>query len=101
MIRSRIAALGAALVTSLGAHAQSLEPRSVSPRGPPLPAEQSVVRLFENAAPSVAYITTERIEQTSFFTVGVAKNAGSGFVWDGEGHIVTNFHVVEGARNVQ
>jgi 2-alkenal reductase len=59
------------------------------------------VRLFENAAPSVAYITTERVEQRNFFTIGVARNAGSGFVWDTQGHIVTNFHVVEEARNVK
>jgi 2-alkenal reductase len=101
MIRHRNAELGAALIASLGAHGQGPEPRAVSPRGPLLPAEQSVVRLFENAAPSVAYITTERIEQTSFFTVGLAKNAGSGFVWDSQGHIVTNYHVVEGARDVK
>ena len=101
MLPSRIAAVIATLAASLGASAASVEPRAVSPRGPLLPAEQSVVRLFENAAPAVAYITTERLEQTSFFTVGVAKNAGSGFVWDGEGHVVTNFHVVEGARNVK
>src|SRR5437868_1802098 len=97
----RIAAVVTAVFASLATSAQPVEPRPVAPRGPLLPAEQSVVRLFESAAPSVAYITTERVEATSFFTVGVAKNAGSGFVWDGQGHIVTNFHVVEGARNVQ
>jgi 2-alkenal reductase len=99
MIRQS-AALLATLFTALGAAGQAIEPRGVSPRGPLLAAEQSVVKLFEGAAPAVAYITTERIEATRFFTVGVAKNAGSGFVWDSRGHIVTNFHVVEGARNV-
>src|SRR3954463_7870635 len=101
MIRPRIAAFAAAVLASFAAHSETAEPRSVAPRGPLLAAEQSVVRLFETAAPSVAYITTERIEQTSFFTVGVAKNAGSGFVWDSQGHIVTNYHVVEGAREVK
>jgi 2-alkenal reductase len=101
MIGHRIAVLAAAILASLAAHSQGPEPRPISPRGPLLPAEQSVVRLFENVAPSVAYITTERIEQTSFFTVGLAKNAGSGFVWDSQGHIVTNYHVVEGARDVK
>ena len=101
MIRHRIAALGTALFTSLAAHSQTAEPRTIAPRGPLLPAETSVVRLFETAAPSVAYITTERIEQTSSFGVGVAKNAGSGFIWDAQGHVVTNYHVVEGARDVK
>ena len=79
----------------------AVEPRAVAPRGALLPAEQATIRLFETAAPSVAYINTERLEPTSFFTVGVAKGAGSGFVWDASGHVVTNFHVVEGARTVQ
>jgi 2-alkenal reductase len=49
----------------------------------------------------VAYIYTERLERTSFFTVENAKGAGSGFVWDSAGHVVTNYHVVEGANSVQ
>src|SRR5260221_4084335 len=81
--------------------ASQAEPRAVTSRGALLPAEQSTVRLFETAAPSVAYINTERLEPTSFFTVGVAKGAGSGFVWDTHGHVVTNFHVVDGTRTVQ
>ncbi len=76
------------------------EPRSVSQRGPLLPSEQAMVSLFENAAPSVAYITTEVIHSAGFFGAEVAHGAGSGFVWDGAGHIVTNNHVVEGASHV-
>jgi 2-alkenal reductase len=95
----------AAILTAAGAlfaqRPSPVEPRAVMGRGPLLPAEQSVVKLFESTAPSVAYINTERLEPTSFFTVGVAKGAGSGFVWDNAGHVVTNYHVVEGARDVQ
>ena len=76
------------------------EPRTVTPRGPLPPQEQSVVSLFESAAPSVAYITTERLARTGLFTAGVSQGAGSGFVWDAAGHVVTNFHVLRGARNV-
>jgi len=76
------------------------EPRTVTPRGPLPPQEQSVVTLFESAAPSVAYITTERLARTGLFTAEVAQGAGSGFVWDAAGHVVTNFHVLRGARNV-
>jgi len=76
------------------------EPRNVAPRGPLLPSEQAMVALFETAAPSVAYITTEVIRSAGFFGEQVAHGAGSGFVWDGAGHIVTNNHVVEGASHV-
>ena len=64
--------------------------------------ERSLVALFENAAPSVAYITTENLVRQGFFgeQVGVSQGAGSGFVWDSAGHVVTNFHVVRGAQKV-
>ena len=61
------------------------EPRGVSPRGPLLPSEQAMVALFEAAAPSVAYITTEVIHHEGFFGSELARGAGSGFVWDGSG----------------
>ena len=76
-----------------------VEPRTVAPRGPLLDHERSMVALFESAAPAVAYITTERIER-NFFYEQVAQGAGSGFVWDNTGHVVTNYHVIQGARKV-
>ena len=83
-----------------GAQRPPSEPRAVAPRGPLGAQEQSVVRLFESAAPSVAYITTQSIARRGFFAQ-VAAGAGSGFVWDDKGHVVTNHHVVEGAVKVQ
>jgi len=76
-------------------------PRAVTPRAPLTGNESNLVQLFENAAPSVAYIYIERQQRTSFFTIGTAKGAGSGFVWDTAGHVVTNYHVVEDASSVQ
>jgi 2-alkenal reductase len=76
------------------------EPRPVTPRGALSAREQGVVKLFEATAPSVAYITTQSISRRGFFAQ-VAAGAGSGFVWDDKGHIVTNHHVVEGAVKVQ
>ena len=75
-------------------------PRAVAPRGALLEAERSLVTLFENAAPSVAYITTENLVQRGFFGTGVAQGAGSGFVWDSQGHVVTNYHVIVNAQKV-
>jgi len=76
------------------------EPRAVAPRGPLLAHEQALASLFEATAPSVAYITTERLERVGFFAAEVAQGAGSAFLWDSAGHVVTNFHVVAGARRV-
>ncbi len=91
------AAVGAAAALPL---ADASEPRAVTPRGPLLAYEQALVRLFDETAPSVAYITTEQLRATGFFTAAVAQGAGSGFVWDAAGHVVTNHHVVQGARRV-
>jgi len=92
-----LAAIPLGVVTAARDHA---EPRAVAPRGPLLASEQAMVNLFENAAPSVAYITTEVVTGAGFFGAEVARGAGSGFVWDANGHIVTNNHVVEGATHV-
>jgi len=80
--------------------ATPVSPRPVTPRGPLPAAEQQVVDLFEAAAPSVAYITSEVVQPTGWFEAEVTQGAGSGFVWDGAGHVVTNNHVVEGARRL-
>lgn len=95
-------ALGAALI-ALAAHGQRspAEPRPVAPRGPLTGQEQAVVKLFEHAAPSVAYITTKAIARRGLFVAEVAQGAGSGFVWDDKGHVVTNYHVVAEASKVQ
>ena len=67
------------------------------------PPEQATVDLFEEVAPSVVYITT--LEQRRNLFTGVAtevrRGTGSGFIWDDVGHVVTNFHVLEGATGAQ
>ena len=75
------------------------EARVIAPRGALPDSERSVIALFHNAAPSVAYITTEVVQRSGLF-VTAAQGAGSGFVWDSAGHVVTNNHVVEDARRV-
>ena len=84
----------------VAAQAARAEPRVVTPRGPLGEREQSLVQLFEAAAPSVAYITTEVLTPVGFFQAQVSQGAGSGFVWDTAGHVVTNNHVIEGAQKV-
>jgi len=62
------------------------------------PNEKATIALFQEAAPSVVYITTSTFEK-DYFTMDIAeipKGSGSGFIWNTQGHIVTNFHVIEG-----
>ncbi|MEO8601775.1 MAG: trypsin-like peptidase domain-containing protein [bacterium] len=61
--------------------------------------ERSVVDLFQRASPSVVFITSLELRRNGFRLEGtqVPRGTGSGFVWDDQGHIVTNFHVIQGA----
>ncbi len=75
-------------------------PRMVEPRGPLPDWEQVPIRRFKEAAPSVVYITTTEQRSRDFFgldVVEVPAGSGTGFIWDAEGHVVTNFHVIQGA----
>jgi S1-C subfamily serine protease len=66
-------------------------------------SERATISLFESAAPSVCYITTTNV-RLDFFSRDVTeipRGTGSGFVWDKEGHIITNFHVIQGADRAQ
>jgi S1-C subfamily serine protease len=77
--------------------------RPVAAQGPLLPEEQRAISIFEEARASVVYITT-LVSRTDFFTLKVfeiPQGTGSGFIWDDAGHIVTNFHVIYEAQNVQ
>lgn len=80
--------------------APSALPRPVTPRGPLYPWEQVAIQRFKEAAPSVVYITTTEERARDFFGFDVVETpagAGTGFIWDAEGHVVTNFHVIQGA----
>jgi len=61
--------------------------------------EQRNIELFEKAAKSVAYITTTNLAQDRYTRnlMEIPRGSGSGFVWDQSGHIVTNWHVIQGA----
>jgi serine protease Do len=56
--------------------------------------------LVEKIAPTVVSIVTEWVDRDIFFQPVPVKGAGSGVIIDPHGYIVTNDHVVEGARSV-
>lgn len=63
-------------------------PRTVAPRGDLTPNERLAADIYSAVSPSVVYIYTSGAE---------GGGAGSGFIWDRAGHVVTNNHVVENA----
>jgi S1-C subfamily serine protease len=62
--------------------------------------ERLVTNLYERVGPSVVHITAQIVTMDFFFGPMASEGTGSGFVWDELGHIVTNYHVVEGAETV-
>jgi len=64
-------------------------------------AERRVVDVYQRVAPSVVSITTQVLRRNFFFEVVPEEGAGSGFVLDTQGHILTNYHVIEGAQEIE
>ena len=64
--------------------------------------EQTNIEIFENVRNSVVFITTSELQTDRYRrnVFEIPKGSGSGFVWDEEGHIVTNYHVVHGADRI-
>jgi S1-C subfamily serine protease len=77
--------------------------RFVTPRGPLLATEQATIDVFEKARASVTYIATQSrvVDAWSRNVFSVPRGTGSGFMWDGDGHIVTNYHVLAGAASAR
>jgi S1-C subfamily serine protease len=75
--------------------------RPVVARGDLAADEKTTIELFEHARPSVVFITSLARRPINFFEMtDVPQGAGSGFVWDRNGHIVTNFHVIRDASSL-
>jgi putative serine protease PepD len=62
--------------------------------------EQNSIEVYKAVSPGVAFISTTSIEQDFFGNQQEGKGNGSGSVIDASGHILTNFHVVEGAQKL-
>ena len=63
-------------------------------------AEKRVIEVYKNVAPSVVNITTQVLQPSFFYGAVPAQGAGSGFVIDTQGHILTNYHVIENAQRI-
>ncbi|WP_042876316.1 S1C family serine protease [Cupriavidus necator] len=73
--------------------------RTVTPRGDLAADERSTIELFEKSRDSVVYISTAQLVRDVWTrnVFSVPRGTGSGFIWDDAGHVVTNFHVIQGA----
>lgn len=83
-----------------GVRDRNARPRAVTARGELAADEKSTIELFKSVSPSVVFITSKAVQGGlfSFNAMEVPQGAGSGFVWDANGYIVTNFHVIKDAQ---
>ncbi|MFK7898611.1 MAG: S1C family serine protease [Myxococcota bacterium] len=106
---SLLAFASVALFFASGAGAQLAAPAEGASRAPmaekPMPpglleSERNTIEVFRSAGPSVVFVTNNALRR-DFFNMNVQavpQGTGSGFLWDSLGHVVTNFHVIEGGQ---
>jgi S1-C subfamily serine protease len=65
-----------------------------------LESERNTIDVFRSAGPSVVFVTNNALRRDFFNrdVTEVPQGNGSGFLWDSLGHVVTNFHVIEGGQ---
>jgi S1-C subfamily serine protease len=96
--------LAAALFLALPVNGRTdAAPRAVTPRGPLAADELAHIEVFRKTSPSVVHITSLGVHRDLFSlnVQQVPRGTGTGFVWDNAGHIVTNYHVIQGANGAR
>ena len=84
----------------------SYQQRPIAPRIDLSSDEQDTINRFEEASPSVVFITSVRLQRSRTFFGGlnvhkIPSGTGTGFIWNDQGHVVTNYHVIQDATEAQ
>jgi S1-C subfamily serine protease len=86
----------------LGADQPGLNLKNTSERPESLTEDESInVRIYRQASPAVANVLTKATEYDFFMDPVPVEGAGSGFLIDPRGYILTNYHVVAGAQTIE
>lgn len=73
--------------------AAATSPRAITPRGELTEAEQTMIKVFQTASPSVVHVFARASQGFSLFEPErMVVQSGSGIVWDAAGHVITNNH---------
>lgn len=73
------------------------QPRAITERGDFNSDEQNTINIFQRTSPSVVFINTLDTQLNPWTRTykETPLGSGSGFIWDNQGHVVTNFHVIK------
>ena len=71
------------------------------PAGGAMMSRHARIALYLRVAPAVVNVTTQVLRTDFFWGTTPEEGSGSGFLWDTAGHIVTNYHVIEGAQQIE
>ncbi len=74
---------------------------TTEPAAFPTSAGKKISEIYEAAKHGVVQVTSTSVVSNNFFGAQEQQAQGSGFVIDKDGHVVTNYHVVQGAKKVQ
>jgi S1-C subfamily serine protease len=85
------------------AHDPAAIPHVVTARGDLAADEQNTIDIFKNTSASVVNITTIALRHDLFSlnAIEIPQGTGSGFIWDNQGRVVTNYHVISDANRIQ
>jgi S1-C subfamily serine protease len=84
-------------------YSKGAQPRPIATRGQLMADEEVAIKAFNTVSSSVVFVTNKQASGDLFHlhTADVEEDAGSGFVWDPNGYIITNYHVVQNSDVVQ
>lgn len=92
------------IVTSWHSNSSAMEIATSTPTGISDPSavsdEQNSIEVYKTISPGVAFINTTSYTQDFWGDVQEGRGNGSGSVIDNDGHILTNYHVIEGAQKI-
>ncbi|MBN1312280.1 MAG: trypsin-like peptidase domain-containing protein [Anaerolineae bacterium] len=96
---------GAAFLETAPAATPTSIPPTQAPLDPAVYTEQDSMdailsHLYKQAGPSVVYVISRQQVYSFFYGDTSREGTGSGFVYDSDGVIVTNYHVIEGADEI-
>jgi S1-C subfamily serine protease len=89
--------------SSSSLQAREMIPNDISQRADLTPEEKGSIAIFRHNNPAVVYISTVKrvMNILTRDITEIPSGTGTGFIWDRQGHIITNYHVIQGNNSAK